>query len=194
MFISHLLVLLFAPLIMCATNPALNAVNIQASKSPGRPGLIPPPLRRSSPRYVLERSLVARNLHELSNGWVRTFWDTVLPTFSESWTSRDARKQAVSSSCTEICIITPGRQDSRTKTSDHQRPKRNPGKPHQGAHQVSEFHLPLTLGFETVVCPVQWRQSPKSRALVINNMARSLPCSRPLVQTSVLDMSRPSTF
>lgn len=71
--LPHLLVLLLAFVFQCATDPILDAASMHTDKAHGIPKVIPHPLTRTAPRQVLKHSPVARDLHELPNGWVRTF-------------------------------------------------------------------------------------------------------------------------
>ena len=73
LFLPHLLALLLACVFQCATDPILDAANMHADKAHGISKGISSPLTRSGPRQVQKHSPVARDLHELPNGWVRTF-------------------------------------------------------------------------------------------------------------------------
>ncbi len=72
LFLPHLLVLLLAFEFLSATSPTPDVANVHTVNARGRPRLPTSPLTRSNTQYAERRSLIARDLYELPNGWVRT--------------------------------------------------------------------------------------------------------------------------
>ena len=74
LYSAHLLVPLLTFVLLSATSPISDAADMHINNADGRSRITAYQVTRTSPQYVPNRSLTARDLYELPNGWVRIIW------------------------------------------------------------------------------------------------------------------------